>query len=346
MTASRVSVVIDTYNYGRFVEDAVDSVLAQRLPKDEIEILVVDDGSTDDTAGRIAKYGDSVRYLRKHNGGQASAISFGIAHAQGEFVAFLDGDDVWMPDKLSAVLRQFEQDPQAVLVYHKFWFWDGKDQLRDSGWGIISGDILADVRKLVGYWGAPTSSLTFRRSTLRRIGPIPERCSFSHDTYLIATSLCIGPVAAVPEFLTKNRVHGNNLWFTDTERPVPETVRRRVQVGRAALSAARDWVQLNAPRSTRSRLRIFFTKWRVALDEDLSRIENPSRIDYFLYRCRLNSMRVPCITSGQSAYNWAHTFFELIVGRGHSHYLEGLRTRVRRLARWLRRPRRSTGQEV
>jgi glycosyltransferase involved in cell wall biosynthesis len=74
-----VSVVIDAYNYGRFVEEAIDSALAQDFPKEYVEILVVDDGSTDDTTGRVKKFGDSVKYFRKPNGGQASAINYGIA---------------------------------------------------------------------------------------------------------------------------------------------------------------------------------------------------------------------------------------------------------------------------
>ena len=87
-----VSALIDTYNHGRFIEDAVESVLAQDFPASEMEILVVDDGSTDDTAEQVRKFGSRVRYLYKSNGGQASAFNFGIPQTQGEIVAFLDGD--------------------------------------------------------------------------------------------------------------------------------------------------------------------------------------------------------------------------------------------------------------
>ncbi|HXR09843.1 MAG TPA: glycosyltransferase family A protein, partial [Candidatus Acidoferrales bacterium] len=100
MTTPLVTVVIDTFNYGQYVEEAVESVLAQDFPRELYEILVIDDGSTDDTAGRLKKYGDSIRYLPKANGGQASAFNFGFAAARGEIIALLDADDLWLPDKL------------------------------------------------------------------------------------------------------------------------------------------------------------------------------------------------------------------------------------------------------
>jgi glycosyltransferase involved in cell wall biosynthesis len=95
-----VTVLIDTYNYGRFIEEAIESVLAQDFPLDEVEILVVDDGSTDDTSQRIEKYRSRIHYFCKPNGGQASALNFGIAYAKGEIIALLDADDFWLPGKL------------------------------------------------------------------------------------------------------------------------------------------------------------------------------------------------------------------------------------------------------
>src|SRR5713226_5361501 len=95
-----VTALINAYNYGQFIEEAIESVLTQHFPSDEMEILVVDDGSTDDTFERVKKYGERVRYLHKQNGGQASALNCGFAEARGEIVAELDADDVWRPEKL------------------------------------------------------------------------------------------------------------------------------------------------------------------------------------------------------------------------------------------------------
>jgi glycosyltransferase involved in cell wall biosynthesis len=77
MNRPYVSVLIDTYNYGRFIEQAIESVLSQDFTMERVEILVVDDGSTDDTEERVKKYGAKIRYLRKENGGQASAFNLG-----------------------------------------------------------------------------------------------------------------------------------------------------------------------------------------------------------------------------------------------------------------------------
>src|SRR5215469_9815325 len=115
-----VTVLIDTYNYGRFVTEAIESVLAQDYPPEKIEILVVDDGSTDDTKERIAKYGQRLQYLFKPNGGQASAFNFGIPRAGGEIVALLDADDYWFPSKIQRVVEEFGRHPDAGLVYHSF----------------------------------------------------------------------------------------------------------------------------------------------------------------------------------------------------------------------------------
>ena len=109
MKAPFFTVLIDTYNYGEYIEEAVASALAQGFPAEEREILVVDDGSTDDTQERLEKFGEAIRYLRKPNGGQASAFNFGFGNARGEVIALLDADDVWLPDKLGRVCEAFEK---------------------------------------------------------------------------------------------------------------------------------------------------------------------------------------------------------------------------------------------
>ena len=113
MNAPFVTVLIDTYNYGLYVEQAIESVLVQEFPAEQREIVVVDDGSTDDTAERLKKYGDAIRHLQKPNGGQASAFNFGFAAARGEIIATLDADDVWLPDKLRRICETFAQNPDA-----------------------------------------------------------------------------------------------------------------------------------------------------------------------------------------------------------------------------------------
>lgn len=93
-----VSVVIPAFNYGRFVTEAVDSVLRQTLPVGEV--IVVDDGSTDDTRGRLSQYGARVKYVYQQNRGLSAARNTGIREAASDWIAFLDADDLWHPAKL------------------------------------------------------------------------------------------------------------------------------------------------------------------------------------------------------------------------------------------------------
>src|ERR1700687_3313331 len=107
---SFVTVLLDTYNQEAFIEKAITSVLNQDFPASETEILVVDDGSTDNTPEIVRKFAPRVRLLRKINGGQASAFNAGIPEARGEIVAFLDGDDWWAPGKLACVVEAMKAE--------------------------------------------------------------------------------------------------------------------------------------------------------------------------------------------------------------------------------------------
>ena len=98
-----VTVLVDTYNHERFIEEAIVSVIEQDFPRGDVEILIVDDGSTDRTPEIVAKFEPRVRLVRKPNGGQASAFNAGIPQARGAIISFLDGDDWWKKNKLSAV---------------------------------------------------------------------------------------------------------------------------------------------------------------------------------------------------------------------------------------------------
>jgi len=152
MTAPFITVLITTYNYGRFVEQAIDSVFSQDYPLDKIQILIVDDGSTDDTFERVKKYGCRIDYLYKPNGGQASALNLGFANARGEIVALLDADDLFESLKLARIADAFQQDPALGMVYHRTREWRVEtNQYREYEFIAISGDIsMAEARALLG----------------------------------------------------------------------------------------------------------------------------------------------------------------------------------------------------
>jgi glycosyltransferase involved in cell wall biosynthesis len=121
-----ISVVIPSYNTGALLRETLDSVLTQSRPAHEI--IVVDDGSTDDTAEIVRGYGDAVRYIWQRNQGQASARNTGIEAATGNWIALLDSDDLFLPDRLRRAAESIEANPKLVVVYSAFAFLypDGK----------------------------------------------------------------------------------------------------------------------------------------------------------------------------------------------------------------------------
>lgn len=211
--APDISVVINNYNYGSFLPRAIDTALAQRDVR--AEIVVVDDGSTDDSHAVIAGYGDRIRPVLKPNGGQASAINAGVAASTAPLVAFLDADDWWAPDKLSAVVSAFRQAPRAGLVYHRLQpsLSDGTPAFRAIPRSLCSGDLSRRLARSGGRWPYPmTSSLSVRRSAWDDAGAIPDRFRISADAWLTGVVPFVTEVVALPEALGFYRIH-NNTWF-------------------------------------------------------------------------------------------------------------------------------------
>jgi glycosyltransferase involved in cell wall biosynthesis len=216
MSTPFVSVLIDTYNHERFIEEAVSSVLAQDFPAAAREILVVDDGSTDRTPELLGKFASQIRILRKPNGGQASAFNHGIPQCRGEIIAFLDGDDWWAPNKLPAIVEAFSSLPAVGLVGHSITqvLADGtrrSELVRESPQfrvDSVAGARLFRLRK--SFLG--TSRMAFRADLLRRIGPAPEALVIEADEYLFTLGALFSEVLLLREPLTFYRLHGQNLF--------------------------------------------------------------------------------------------------------------------------------------
>src|SRR5437016_1016281 len=171
----KVSVLIDTYNYGRFIGHAIDSVIAQTISEAEREIIVVDDGSTDDTRSIVEKFGNSVRYIRKENGGQASAFNVGVAASRGEVICLLDADDYFYPRKLERVVNGFIGNPEVGVLYNRYDVVDESGRLQFSGLPLKCPQGNIAGRTLLGYTaGSPASGISVRRDVAARV-PIPEK---------------------------------------------------------------------------------------------------------------------------------------------------------------------------
>jgi glycosyltransferase involved in cell wall biosynthesis len=153
-------------------------VLTQGMP--ELEILMVDDGSTDGTRELAARYGDRVTYLEQHNQGPAAARNRGIAAARGEWIAFLDSDDLWLPGKVATEMALFARYPEADAIISDCDFWrDGQrvagSHFAEMGVQLFSGREITWMHDLPPRWthGSLFSlgALVARRAALDRLGP-------------------------------------------------------------------------------------------------------------------------------------------------------------------------------
>jgi hypothetical protein len=210
-----VDIVIDNYNYGRYLPDAIESACAQTHEK--VKVTVIDDGSSDGSQELLSEYGGRVDVVLKENGGQASALNAGFARCQGDVVMFLDADDTLNPGAAAEVAATFAATPDVVKVQFRTAVIDAEG--RPTGaikpaahLPMPSGDVseaeLASPYDLV--WMA-TSANAFRTSDLRRIMPIPENdfrtCA---DWYLVHLMALLGPVVSLDSVAGAYRVHGEN----------------------------------------------------------------------------------------------------------------------------------------
>jgi len=214
-----VSIIIDNYNYARYLAAAIDSALAQTYPL--TEVIVVDDGSTDGSLDIIRGYGSRVRTVFKANGGQASAFNAGFEISQGSIVIFLDSDDLLHPKAAERMARAFEA-PGTVRAHCRMDVIDAEGrrtgaQKPAAHLPLLSGDLRREVVSFPDDlpW-VPTSGNAFSADVLRRIFPIPEQpYRILADYYLSHLTPLFGRVAAVPALSASYRVHGANNYARD-----------------------------------------------------------------------------------------------------------------------------------
>jgi len=209
----KVTALITAYNCERFIGEAVDSALAQDYAG-PLEVLVIDDGSTDGTAAALEARHDTaracgaaarhLRVIHQPNAGYVAATERGIAEARGELIALLDGDDAWPPDKLT---RQVQALGPAGLVYGDMTVIDAQGEVLDTSWlgEVTPPRTLADW--LHGN-AATSSSIVVRTELARRWCPIPVPFP---DWYLAIRAMQESEVVYLPEPRTLYRFHGENM---------------------------------------------------------------------------------------------------------------------------------------
>jgi glycosyltransferase involved in cell wall biosynthesis len=247
MTKPFVTALVDTFNHEAFIEEALHSVLAQDFPSSEMEILVVDDGSTDRTPELVRKFESRVRLLRKVNGGQASAFNAGIAEARGEIVAFLDGDDWWAANKVKRMAEVFSSHPEIGFAGHSITevLLDGRqriEQLRADTWfQVNSPEGACTFRTRKNFLG--TSRMTIRTELVKKILPVPDALVIQADEYLFTLAAVLAPAVVLSEPLTFYRHHSANLYQMADNDPVK--LRRKVEVFRALSLALSQQFELH-----------------------------------------------------------------------------------------------------
>jgi len=209
----RVSIIIPAYNAASFIGDSVRSALTQTYPNKEI--VVVDDGSTDDTRAILEEYIKSgqIKYFYQENKGPAAARNLGIKNSSGEFIAFLDADDVWLPEKLKKQIDLFK-NPKVGLVYSDMEFFGDKFPFKkysEMTKGFYRGEAM---RELIKRNFIPISSVVLRREVFEMAGYFNEdfkRFPIGEDYELWLRVARVFEVDFIPEAFVRYRIHAGQM---------------------------------------------------------------------------------------------------------------------------------------
>jgi hypothetical protein len=212
-SSARVSVVITAYNLARFLPRALDSALAQLSPGGPVEIIVVDDGSTDETPQVLAGYGGRIRVIRQPNAGLPAAVARGLQAAESPYIALLDADDEWHPDHLCRHVAMLESDPLLGLVHGDMEIIDEQGVTLHSSYFEHQGLLPIDGRPvgaLLARNFVTSSACTFRRALLPALLPIAPESIYA-DWWLAACVATVAEVRRDPQTTVRYRLHGSNM---------------------------------------------------------------------------------------------------------------------------------------
>lgn len=210
MTKPRISAVITVYNCAAFVAEAIESVLDQTQPVDEI--VVVDDGSTDETAKVVAGYASAgVRYIWQENQGAGAARNRGIQETKGEFIAFLDGDDVWLSNKIANQVAYLQADPDTAVVSGNKWWWDVRRNERKLKRAGVEPPLELEREILIrNVVGNPSMTL-IRRRIFDEVGCFNPALRWGQDWELWIRISTRAKIDFVPDPVILYRWHPANL---------------------------------------------------------------------------------------------------------------------------------------
>jgi len=204
----KVSVVVPVFNQEKYIGECVDSILGQTYP--DIEAIVVDDGSTDNTSSILRSYGEKIVYIRQENKGASAALNTGLRAARGEYIGWLSSDDIYLPNKIDEQMKFFGKHKDVSATYTDFYVTDGRGKVtreivspyfedkRDFIFNMVRGNFING------------SSVVFKRKCLEKVGYFDKSLKLHADGDMWFRMLKYFKFGHVPQLLLKYRWHETN----------------------------------------------------------------------------------------------------------------------------------------
>ncbi len=236
-----LSIVINNYNYERFVGEAIESALGQTRPAN---VVVVDDGSTDNSASVIGSFGDKVQATFKANGGQASALNAGLALTRSDAVLFLDSDDVLEANAVETLLAGWRSG--VVMAHYPMTLIGADGESRgvypDPPSNLADGDVTNELITAGKFARTVTSGMAFARWALDKVIPLPEtEFAYCADGYLLQSVPFYGPVQRFDTCLARYRQHASNFSrLSATRVGLAASFRKKMSYAMREFAVARD----------------------------------------------------------------------------------------------------------
>lgn len=221
-----VSVIIPTYNRAAMLEEAIQSVLDQNFK--DFELIVVDDGSTDKTKDVMKKYTGKIKSVTKVNHGVASARNKGLEMAEGELIAWLDDDDLFLPGKLDQQVRYFREYPRTGLVYTGHVTVNTLQQPVKKSFYVppIVRDCRSTREALINHCFFANSTVMMKRECFEKTGLFNENLLHTVDYDMWLRTAAYYPFGCVPQVLMVYRFHGRQITMRRDNRILPELRKR------------------------------------------------------------------------------------------------------------------------